>query len=220
MKLLVLATVFFVATANAQNLDVRGLKALLMQRQALLETVSPGMSKRIASRYTIETEAGRCEVTETADQTVLKIDAEKLIVFSRETYQVAPGAACAGVENQNVSVVFYEARPTLAADLADLDAVASQIRSISRAGDVVTLGLSVPVPGPDGPARTDAVTVRYDLAKPGFRNTLLVQDSTSAVSTSDLPDVDVNSIDLRKVLFCTGADSDECVEGDWSDILF
>jgi len=63
-------------------------------------------------------------------------------------------------------------------------------------------------------------TYKYDLTKSSFKNIVSYQDKYSTATTSDIGDIDVNSFDLTKVLFCDSADSDECVEGDFSDILF
>lgn len=207
-----LALTFFVATsAYAQSLTLPAFKSLLTQRQATLERINQGMSKKLLTTTKIPTELGPCELTETAVQTVLKIEGDKIIVHSKESYVPAASPACAGFEAQNVAVIFYEEKPTLASDLAALDESAAQITAIAKSGENVTLNLS---------AEGQAVTVTYDLSKPSFKNTLLIQDKNSKVIGQDMADIDVYSIDLRKVLFCESAESDNCAEGDWSDILF
>lgn len=207
MKSLLLATLFISTGTYAQSLDVNSLKGLLTQRKAILEKVNQGMSKKVVTITKYPTELGPCDVTETAVQTVLKIEGEKMIVHSKETYTPATTAACAGFESQTLGVIFFEDKPSLEKDLADLDETAAQVKSISKAGEIVTLSL------PD-------LTVKYDLSKSSFKNTIFLQDKTSTMNVSDMADVDVYSIDLKKVLFCESADSDECAEGDWSDVLF
>lgn len=215
MKLLLASALLVTSTSFAQTLDVQGLKSLWKEKQSVLERINQGMSKKVITTSRIATELGPCEITATALQTVLKIEGAKMIVHSKEKYQPATSAACAGFQPQEVAVVFYEEKPTLATDLSDLDEAASQIKSISRSGEIVTLNLTATVG-----TRTESVTVKYDLTKPSFKNTILVQDSTNKVVTEEAADMNVNSIDLKKVLFCESANSDNCQEGDFSDILF
>jgi hypothetical protein len=209
-SLLVLS--FFVTTgAFAQNIDLKSFKNLLTQRQMVLERINAGMSKQLKTISKIPTELGPCEVSETAIQTVLKIEGSKIIVHSHEKYVPAATASCAGFESQTVSVLFYENLPSLAADLADLDASANEIRSISKAGEIVTMNLV---------AEGQAVTVKYDLSKPTFKNLIYTQDAHHTMNSFDMSDIDVNSIDLKNVYFCESPDSENCSQGDFSDILY
>lgn len=220
MKALILSSLMFSSMSFAQNLDVKALKTLLTQRQMTLEKVNQGMSKKLATLTKIPTEIGFCELRETAIQTVLKIEGDKIIVHSKESYVPAATPACAGFETSEVSVLFYEDKPSLASDLADLDASAADIRSIAKAGEIVSMNLSTVVTEEDGTSRTESVSVKYDLTKPSFKNLIFTQDSTSTTTGEDMADIDVYSINLQKVLFCDSNDSDSCVEGDFSDILF
>lgn len=220
MNVLLVSSLLFASTVFAQTLDLRGLKTLLTQRQAVLEQVYPGMSKSLVTKSKIPTELGPCELTETAIQTILKIEGEKIIIHSKESYVPAQSPACAGFESQNIGVIFYEDKPSLAKDLAALDEIASQIRTISKNGETVLLALVVPVTREDGSSAVENVAVKYDLTKSSFKNTVLVQDSNTIIQGQDIADIDIHSIDLKKVLFCESADSDQCAEGDWSDILF
>ncbi len=220
MKALILSSLMFSSMSFAQNLDVKALKTLLTQRQATLEKVNQGMSKKLITLTKIPTEIGFCELRETAVQTVLKIEGDKIIVHSKENYVPAATPACAGFESSEVSVLFYEDKPSLAADLSDLDASAADIRSIAKAGEIVSMNLSSVVTEEDGTSRTESVSVKYDLTKPSFKNLIFTQDSTSTTTGEDMADIDVYSINLKKVLFCDSNDSDSCVEGDFSDILF
>lgn len=221
MKFLLVTSLLIASSAFAQtNLDVQGLKTLFTQRQAVLEKINQGMSKKITSITRYPTELGPCDMTETAIQTVLKIEGAKIIVHSKESYVPAATPACAGFQNQEVSVLFYDDKPTLATDLAELDETASQIKTIQKIGDIVHMTMDAPVQNEDGSTTSEMVTVKYDLTKPSFKNTISVQSNGSMNNTEDMADIDVNTINLHKVLFCESADSDRCSEGDFSDILF
>lgn len=211
MKILLVSSLLFSTASFAQSLDVNGLKNLMTQKQSTLERINQGMTKKLVTTTKIPTELGPCEMIETAIQTVLKLEGEKIIVHSKEKYTPAGTPACAGFESQEVSVLFYEDKPSLALDLQDLEASRSDIKSISRAGEIVTMNLVT---------EGESVTVKYDLSKPSFKNTILVQDSNSKIVSEDMADINVTTLDLTKVLFCESADSDECSEGDFSDILF
>lgn len=211
MKTFIISSLLFTTAVFAQSIDLKAAKALLTQRQAVLEQVNAGMSKKLVTLVKYPTEMGACEVTETAIQTVLRIEGDKIIVHSKESYVPSSTAACAGFEGQEAAVIFYEAKPSLALDLADLDASASDIKSISKAGEIVTMTLG---------SGSEAVTVKYDLTKPSFKNMIYSQDATQTLTGTDMADVDVNTIDLRNVYFCASAESDHCSQGDWSDILY
>lgn len=211
MKVLLVSSLLISTTSFAQSLDVNGLKNLMTQRQATLEKIHQGMSKKLTTTSQVQTEIGACDLTESSVQTVLKIEGDKIIVHSKEKYSPASTPACAGIEAQEVGVLFYEDRPTLKSELEDLDASAPNIKTISKAGDIVTMNLSV---------ESENVTVMYDFTKPSFKNTILIQDSKSKIVGEDMADIDVTTIDLTNVLFCDSAESDECSEGDFSDILY
>lgn len=211
MKVLLIGAFFLSSTSFAQTMNIASLKTLMTQKKALLENIYPGMSKKLTTVLKYETELGACDVTETALQTVVRLEGDKIIVYSKETYNPAETPACAGFESQTADVLFYEDKPSLAQELADLDETASAIKTIVRSGDIVTLNLS---------SQGDLVTVKYGFSKPIFKNTLLIQDKDSTMTGSDLADVDIYSIDLRDVLFCDSADSDQCSQGDWSDVLY
>lgn len=211
MKALFISSLLVSTTGFAQtNLDVNELKTLWTQRKAILEKVNPGMTKKITSITRIPTELGPCEMTEMAVQTILKIEDTKMIVHSKESYVPAMTPACAGFETQEIGILFYDEKPSLERDLADLSQTAPQIKSLQKMGDIVQMVLNTP----------ELVTVKYDLNKPSFKNTILIQTQNTIMNGEEMADIDVFSIDLKKVLFCESADSDQCSEGDWSDILF
>lgn len=221
MKALLISSLLIASSGFAQtNLDINGLKTLWTQRKAVLEKINPGMTKKMTSITRIPTELGPCDMTETAVQTVLKIEGTKMIVHSKESYVPSMTPACAGFETQNIGVLFYEEKPSLDLDLADLNETASQIKSIQKIGDIIHMVLNAPVTREDGSSSTEMVTVKYDLTKPSFKNTIFVQSPSSIMNGEDMADIDVYSIDLKNVLFCESAESDQCSQGDWSDILF
>lgn len=219
-KFLLLALIS--STSFAQSLDLSSLKQLMSARKDTLETVKVGMSKRLTTTGTQTLDEGDCEYTQISNQSILKIEEKKMVVLAKEKFTPADSPACekAGYKSYEQSVLFYEERPSLAADLADLDASASSIKTISQSGNLVTMGLSV-LMGEEN-SQAQSITLQYDLSKPSFRNLILNQGSQYKTISEDLADIDVNSVDLRKVLFCSNNDGDnsDCVEGDYSDILF
>lgn len=197
----------------AQAISVDAVKSLIQERQVQLELVSAGMSKKVTTIGSFITEAGtECGYKQVAVQTVLKIEAEKMFVYSQETYSPANTAACrdSGTRPYAQKILSHEALPKIADDLAALDAQAAGITSIERSGDVVTIKLNV---------NSDLVTVSYDYSKSSFRNLVLNQGTGYSTTTADAQDVSPQSIDLSNVLFCVD-DESECVPGNYSDILF
>jgi len=207
MKALLISSLLISSTSFAQALDVPALKKLMTQKKAVIEKINPGMSKKLSTTTRIPTELGPCELTEELVQTVLKIEGEKIIVHSKEKYTPAATPACAGFESSEVGVVFFDDVPSLDKELEDLDASAKDITSISRAGDVVTMKIATS-------------TLVYDFNKPAFKNLISIKDTAFSTTSTDISDIDVNSINLQKVLFCESVDSQNCIEGDFSDILF
>jgi hypothetical protein len=218
MKFLIIATLLLTTKSFAQNFDLEAIKRLMTQRQSVLEKVYPGMSKKIIKISNIPTELGFCELKETSVQTVLKIDGEKIIIYSKEGYTPAPTPQCAGFESQSVEVVFFEERPSLTNEISDLNEMAPFLTSISRSGEIINLSLKVPVTTDNERTSTESVSVKYDLSKPFFKNTVLLEGPGSSMTGLDEADLDIYSLDLKKVLFCESPTY--CSWGDWSDILF
>jgi hypothetical protein len=224
MKTLATLALFISSTAFAQNMTAVGLKNLMTQRQASLEAVNAGMSKKLVHNAKLSVEGGECAYRLTTTQTILKIDGEKMLIFSREKFQPAATAICANAQitsNEDL-VLFYEAKPSLALDLADVDASIPTITSIVRAGEIITLNMNVDVPAEEegGVATKESLVVKYDLTKSSFRNTILTQGSDFSTTGEDVLDIDPRSVDLKKVLFCENNDGDnsDCVEGDFSGL--
>lgn len=220
MKFLILSSLLISSTAFAQSLDVKAFKTLLTQKKATLEKVNVGMSKKVVTTSKAETESGDvCEYTQTAIQTILRIEGTKMIVHSQEALTLIPSSACTALEFQNYEeiVVFYQDKPSVEADIAALDESAADIRSIVKSGEQVTMKMEV-----SDDTFSDSLTFKYDLTKPSFKNLLSTEGKAFKTLIQDQADVDVNKIDLRKVTFCANddADSSDCVEGDFSDILF
>jgi hypothetical protein len=224
MKTLVTLALFISSTAFAQNMTAVGLKNLMTQRQATLEAVNSGMSKKLVHNAKLSVEGGECAYRLTTTQTILKIDGEKMLIFSREKFQPAATAICANAQvtsNEDL-VLFYEAKPSLALDLADVDASIPSITSIIKAGEIITLNMNVDVPAEEegGVVTKESLVVKYDLTKSSFRNTILTQGSGFSTTGEDILDIDPRSVDLKKVLFCENNDGDnsDCVEGDFSGL--
>ena len=224
MKTLATLALFISSTAFAQNMTAVGLKNLMTQRQAVLESVNAGMTKKLVHTSKLAVEGGECAYRLTSTQTILKIEADKMLIFSREKFQPAATAICANAQmtpNEDL-VLYYDAKPSLATDLADLDASIPSITSIVKAGEIITLNMTVDVPAETegGVATKENLVVKYDLTKSSFRNTILTQGSDFSTTGEDLADIDPRSVDLKKVLFCENSDGDnsECVEGDYSGL--
>ena len=224
MKFLILSSLLVSTTTFAQSIDVKAFKALLTMKQAVLEKATPGMSKKVVTTAKVETDAGACEYSQTAVQTILRLEGTKMIVHSKESLTLVPSSGCidAGYENYNETVVFYVERPTLAADLAILDASAANIKSLMKSGEQVTLLMDVELADEEGNTAKESMTFKYDLTKPSFRNLVLTEGEGFKTVVTDQADVDLNTVDLRNVTFCANDDEDssDCVQGDFSDILF
>lgn len=210
-------------SAFAQNLTKAQLSTLLQSKKTTLEAVHVGMTKSMVTTASMTLDDGtKCDYRQTAIQTILKFEGEKMIVLSKETFQPAVKAECqaAGVEAFSEDVIFFEAKPTLAQDLQDLNE--SDVKSISKAGEIITMTVAGTMTNTDGSTSSELLTVKYDLSKSSFRNLILSQYPSFKIETTDSVDVDVNTVNLTDVVFCESNDSqtDSCVRGDFSDILF
>ena len=225
MKLLALSALFLSTAAFSQNMTAIGLKNLMTQRQAVLEAVHAGMSKKLVHTSKMAVDGGECAFRLTTTQTILKVDGEKMLIFSREKFQPAATAICAAAQVTSIEdlVIFFESKPSLAQDLADLDASISSIKSILKTGEIVALEMSVEVSAEEegGVATKEDLTVKYDLSKSSFRNTILTKGADFSTVGEDIADVSPKTVDLKKVLFCENSDGDnsDCVEGDYSGLL-
>lgn len=215
MKTLILFSCLITSTSFAQTLDLNDFKSLLLQRQVQLETINVGMSKKLITSSVITNALGACNLTETSIQTVLKMDGSKVIIHSKEIIAAAETPACKeeNIESGEAIILFYEEKPTLAADLADLDASANEIRSLSISSEIITMNLEL------GETK-DALSIKYDLRKPSFKNMISTHGKNFSIISQDLADIEVQTLDLTNVVFCASSDSDDCVEGNFSDILF
>ena len=224
MKALLIGSLLISTSTFAQSIDVNGFKKLLTERQVTLEKAVQGMSKRLVTQSVIDTDNGNCSYTQTVVQTILAKEGSKIIIHSVDNFVPAASEACtlSNYEAYTDTTLFYEDAPSLSVELADLDATAPSVKSIQRSGDLVTMNLGLVSTNEDGTSSTEAVTVKYDVSKSAFSN-LISQSWTNFNMTSvELPLVDVNTINLSKVFFCdnTNGELTDCVEGDYSDILF
>lgn len=224
MKTLLFASLFFSANTYAQSITEANLKTLLTAKKATLEKVNVGMSKKTVTLSSIPVEGQDCNFTHTAVQSILRIDAGKMVVLSQESFAPAVTQACkdSGYTAYSESILFYEDAPTLTADLAELDAASPDIKSLSKAGEIITMSLNGKIQNEDGTTTTELVTLKYDLSKSSFRNLISTVAAGYSITTSDSADVNVNTVDLKDVLFCETSESDknDCMRGDFSDILF
>lgn len=215
MKMILGLSLLMSSTCFAQSMDVSALKNLFLEKQASLEQVSAGMSKKLVTKSTIVLEVGSCDYIQTSVQTILKIEAAKMIVHSKETFTPAntPNCVNSGYIAYEDNIVFYDEKPSVTEDIADLEESSANIKSILRAGEIVTMNLSVD---------TENVTFKYDLSKPSFKNLINIKGSSFETNSTDLPNADVNAINLTNVYFCEENDGEfsDCVQGDYSDILF
>ncbi len=200
----------------AQSLSLESLKNLFTQNQVLLETVNPGMTKKVTTMGTLNSEKGNCNYRLQSMQTILKIQNDKMIVFAKEKFSPQKSSECIAAgytTSTDSSLLYFQDKPSLKKDLSDLDLSASDIKTITQTGTIVSLSLQ---------SSDDLMTFQYDLTKPSFKNLILSQGHSFKTSSEDLIDIDIKTIDLKKVLFCDNNDGDnsECSEGDYSDILF
>lgn len=221
MKVMLVAIIALgTSSAFAQNLTKAQLSTILQSKKITLEAIHVGMSKSMMTNSTVTLDDGtKCDFRQTALQSILKIEGEKMVVVSKETFQPVALPACqaAGLEAFEETVLFYEAKPSLAQDLKDLDA--SDVKAISRTGEIVTMTVAGTI---EGSAQTELLTVKYDLSKSSFKNMLLSQSPSFKIETSEAADIDVNTVNLTDVVFCENNDGvkEDCVRGDFSDILF
>lgn len=216
MKSLLFTSLLLSSTAFSQSLDVAAYKSVLMQKKVTLEKIYAGMSKKLITSSKVETESGDCSFTQSAVQSVLKVEGSKIIVHSKENFIPAASSACkeAGYEAYEENILFYEDAPSLAADIKDLEASAKDITSIEKQNDTVTMVVKI--------ENNETLTLKYDLTKSSFKNLISTSGKDFSIISEEQSDVNINQIDLSKILFCENNEGEisNCVEGDFSDILF
>ncbi len=217
-----------ILTLNANSVSAQGLTkaqvaTLLQTKKATLEAIAVGMSKTVLTTSSVSLEDGsKCDYIQSAVQSILKIEGEKMIVFSKESYNPLQTPACiaGGLQAFQEDVVFYEAKPSVTKDIQDLNE--SDVVTITKEGEVLTMLVNGKSINEDGTTTSEQMTVKYDLSKSSFKNLILSQSPSFKIETTDLPALDVNTVDLRDVVFCSDneGDNSDCVRGDFSDILF
>ncbi len=210
-------------SAFAQNLTKAQIATLLQSKTTILEAVNPGMSKVVVTTSSVTLEDGaKCEFRQTAVESILKIEGEKMIVLSQQTFQPRMSEACtlAGIEAFEESVLFYEAKPSVAQDIQDLNE--SDMKSAAKMGEILTMSVNGTITNEDGTSTTQLLTIKYDLTRSSFKNMIFNQSSEFKIETTDMADIDVATVDLTDVVFCENNDgvTEDCVRGDFSDILF
>jgi hypothetical protein len=211
------------SSAFAQNLTKDQFAKLLHSKKAQLEAVNVGMSKSTVTTSSVTLDDGtKCDYTQTALQSILRIDGDKMIILSKESFQPVANDVCtaAGIQAFQENVLFYEDKPSVDEDIKDLNE--SDVKSIVKAGDQVTMMVNGTLTNDDGTTTIELVTVKYDLTKSSFKNLILNQTPSVKVETTDAIDLDLTTVDLHDVVFCENNDADnsDCVRGDFSDILF
>ena len=222
MKTLLIGSLLLSTTASfAQSIDLNAVKSLMTAKKATLEKVNAGMTKKVVTTA----KDGECNFMMTSVETVLKIDGEKVYLLSKEKFQPQNSPACrtAGyTATTEQSILYTEAKPSIASEIADLDVFAQDIKAITRAGDLITMNISLVDTDEEGRTTTENITSKFDLSKPIFKYNTSSQSINFRTVTEEMIDVNLQTVDLKKVLFCDNNDGDEteCVEGDFSDILF
>ena len=211
MRILLVLSLLVPSVTFAQILNLEEMKNHLLRNKASLEEVHQGMSGKFITKSSFQTENGSCEMTETVVQTVLKIEGEQIIVYSKEKYEPAATSACKGFETQEAAVLFYEGKPSVEKEIKGLVENASTLTSILKSGNIFTLTFL---------EQEGRITLKMDLSKSLFKNTLYLEAHGQKTTGEDHADISVNNIDLSNVLFCESRDSDNCSEGDYSDILY
>lgn len=206
---------------SAQSLNLDGFINILAQKKASLEVLRPGMAKQLTTISSFESEDGSiCNYVQTSAQTVLKIEGDKMIVLSDESFKPGPEAGCAGSEEFSEKVLFFEDVPTLTGLESDLRG--TQIQSIMLNGNVASLNVTASGMDEDGTPISENIKLLYNLGMPLFKMVSRIEGELYTTTMTDLPDANLMGVDLTDVLFCPSADSqdEECAEGDFSDILF
>jgi hypothetical protein len=215
MKALLALSLFISSTVSAQSLTLDALKKMMTEKKETIEKLNPGMRKSLTTKSKIEFEEGVCEFILVSEQTVVKIENLKMIVLAQESFKPSASEVCesAGYVAYEDSILFYEDVPTLEQDLADLDSSSNSVKNITRAGTLVTMNLET---------EGESVQFKFDLSKPSFKNLVLLKGEDFETKGQDLSDLDLSTLDLSDVFFCEKKDEEfeNCIQGDFSDVLF
>lgn len=222
MKTLLIGSLLLTSTATyAQSIDLNALKNLMTSKKESLEKINPGMAKKTI----INAKEGQCGTMTTLISTVVKVEAEHIIVHETEKFQSQNTQACRsqGVPTSSTSAVLYYAeKPSLTLEISDIEAFGSDLKSISRTGDVITMNIVMNDTNENGTPVNENLTIQNDLNKSAFKYQILNQGLNHKTTTQDMPDTNLSTLDLKNIAFCESVDSDPstCMTGDWSDLLF
>lgn len=206
---------------SAQSLSLDGFMGVLAQKKADLEVLRPGMAKQLTTVSSFESEDGSiCNYVQTSTQTVLKIEGDKMIVLSDETFKPGPEAGCVGSEEFTEKVLFFEDVPTLVGLESDLRE--TQVQSIMVNGNIANLNVMATGTDEEGNPASENLKLLYNIGMPLFKIVSRIEGELYTTTMSDLPDANLMAVDLTNVLFCPSADAqdEECAEGNFSDILY
>jgi hypothetical protein len=222
MKVLVFCLfAFSCPILSAQSLNLDSFMRVLTQKKASLEFLRPGMTKKLITISSFESEDGEvCNYEQSSLQSVLKIEGEKMIVLSDETFTPGPEAGCEGSEAFREKVLFFEDVPTLSQLEADLRQ--TQVLTINLNGNLAQLNVKAAGVDEDGNPMMENLKLLYNLNMPLFKMVSKIESELYTTTMTDMPDANLITVDLTNVLFCPAADSqdEDCAEGDFSDILF
>ncbi len=218
MKLFTLAFLFASSSTFAQAIELSDLETIMNTQKLVLESVSVGMTKSIVSTGSIDVDGAECKFTQTQLQSIMRIDGQKMIVFSKESFVPEASTACTAGEftSYKENVLFNQDKPTVLKNISSLDAM--DIVSIAKNGNLISMVVNDKIDDDS----TEKVSLKYDLSKSLFRFEISTEGSNYLVNTADSANIDVNTVDLTDVLFCDNKDSDkkDCMRGNFSDILF
>ncbi len=224
MKTFIVLSLMVSSASFAQSLTLTSLKSFMGQKQTVIERVNVGMTKQLVTTGKIAVDAAVCNYTTTTDQSVLKIEGDKIIIHSKEKFSPDASTACTTAQYTpyEESIIFYSDKPSLTLDVLDLDAIAADVQTISRVGDLVTMVIKSTFEEDDGTQTQDLVTYKYDFTKSSFKNLVQTQGSDFQTLSIDKTDINVNLVNLSNILFCDNNDGDnsECSQGDFTDILY
>jgi hypothetical protein len=211
MKTLIIGSLLFSTAGFAQTIDVNGLKSLLTARQASLERVNAGMSKKVVTTAKDDD----CNYMTNSILSVLKIDGDKIIIYKKTRFSPQNSAACRAAgytAGYDENIVFFADKPTLARNLSDLDASAVNIKGIGRAGEVINMTMDT---------GGEIVAFQYNLTKPLFKNLTSAQGSLFKTLVEDVADIDVKTVNLKEVLLCDEefSEATSCTIADMSDLI-
>lgn len=227
MKMFItLGFVFLSSAVSAQTAsNVAELKSLLLKNKTRLENIQTGTTKQVVSTMS----SSNCTYRITSTDILLKIEDKKAIIYSKEKFQPQNTEACRAIgytASSEQDYLYFEEKPEVELEIKDLDSLSSSIKKVTKSGNIYTLNIALTSTDENGQSKTENITNKYDITKNLFTYGVSSQAVSFSTTTTELPKTDLKTISLKSVIFCdntaedTDNDGPECVEGDYSDILF